>query len=337
MRGRQPVERWVTDPTWSPRVLGPYVVHDEIASGALGTVHFARFTDPSGFRRTVVAKRPHSLVAQSSDFALMMMDEARLAARIHHPNVVPTLDVLQTPTDLLLVMDYVHGESLYWLADAANCGDERIPLPIATAIIVDVLHGLHAAHEATDEHGQPLGIVHRDVSPQNILVGVDGIARLIDFGIAKAARRLQAETKAKTVKGKYGYMAPEQATGGAVTRRTDTFAAAIVYWEMLTGEPLFIGKNDAETVHKSLLARIQRPSKIAAGVPPEIDDIVRKALAREPAYRYPTAREMALDIENCIPPIPRSEIGSWVERMASGTLAERAAILAKIEREGAGV
>ena len=161
-------------------------------------------------------------------------------------------------------MDYVHGESLWKLVRALKERNERVPVPIAAAILVDTLHGLHAAHEATDERGAPLGIVHRDVSPQNILVGADGVTRLVDFGIAKAAGRLHS-TRDSSVKGKYAYMAPEQVRGEPVSRLTDTYAAAIVFWELLTGERLFVGKTEAETIHKCLVARVQPPSLFAAG------------------------------------------------------------------------
>src|SRR5258705_6769274 len=160
------------------RVIGRYAVHGEIASGGMASVRFARLLGPAGFARTVAVKRPHPHLVKDPEFANMFIDEARLAARIRHPNVVSTLDVIQTGDDLVLVMDYVHGEALSKLASAAKSAGERIPVTIAAAITIDALHGLHAAHEATDDAGRPLGIVHRDVSPQNILVGMDGITRI---------------------------------------------------------------------------------------------------------------------------------------------------------------
>jgi serine/threonine-protein kinase len=313
--------------------VGRYTIHDEIASGGLGSVRFARLMGASGFTRTVVAKLAHEQFAQQPEFALMLIDEACLAARVLHPNVVSTLDAIQTADQLILVMDYVHGESVWKLMTAAAERGERVPIEVATSIIIDTLHGLHAAHEATDEQGHPLGIVHRDVSPQNILVGADGISRLVDFGIALAARRLQTATNAVTLKGKHGYMAPEQVAGEPVTRLTDTFAAAIVYWELLTGERLFLGRTDAETVHKCLVSRVRPPSRVVPGIPDAIDAVLKRALSREPSERYPTARDMALALEACVPPLRLSEIGSWVERMVGDTLRERSAVLARIERE----
>jgi serine/threonine-protein kinase len=324
--------RSALQPAPVPCVLGRYTIHQQIASGGLGSVHFARLVGPSGFARTVAAKRPHPHLIGQRDFALMFVDEARLAARIRHPNVVSTRDVIQTPTDLLLIMEYVHGESLAALHLASRARNERASLPVAASIVTGALHGLHAAHEATDEQGEPLGIVHRDVSPQNILVGVDGVARLADFGIAKAAGRLQATTGVAAIKGKCAYMAPEQVLGEPVSRATDTFAAAIVFWELLTGERLFLGQTDAETVHRILHAPVRCPGEIVDDVPSAIDDVLRKALSRDPSSRYQTARELALDIEASVPPVRMSEVGAWVERMAGEVLAERAAILAQIER-----
>jgi hypothetical protein len=314
-----------------PRIVGRYAIYEEIASGGMASVHFARLVDPSGSARTVAIKRAHPHLARDAEFALMFLDEARLATSVRHANVVSTIDVLSTADDLGLVMEYVHGESLWRLMRAIRERGERVPLPIAASILTDALHGLHAAHEATDERGGPLGIVHRDVSPQNIIVGVDGRARLVDFGIAKAAGRLHS-TRDSSVKGKYAYMAPEQVRGQPVSRLTDTYAAAIVLWELLTGERLFVGKTEAETIHKCLVGRVPPPSVFVPELGTKIDDILRKGLSREPARRYQTAREMALDLESCVPAIDPSDVGAWVEQLAGEALAARAEVLADIER-----
>jgi hypothetical protein len=313
-----------------PRIVGRYAIYGEIASGGMASVHFARQVGPSGFSRTVAIKRAHPHLARDPDFANMFLDEARLASRIRHSNVVSTIDVLNMPNELVLVMDYVHGESLWRLIKAAAERKERVPARIAATILIDTLHGLHAAHEARDERGEPLGIVHRDVSPHNILVGVDGITRLVDFGIAKAAGRLHT-TRDSSVKGKYAYMAPEQVRGEPVSRLTDTYAATIVFWELLTGERLFVGKTEAETIHKCLVGRVQPPSLFAPELGTQLDEIVRKGLSRDPARRYQTAREMALDLESRVEAIRPSEVGAWVERIAGEALVARGAVLAQIE------
>jgi serine/threonine protein kinase len=313
-----------------PLVVDRYAIYDEIASGGMATVHFARLIGAQGFRRTVAAKRLLTHLTRDHDFALMLIDEARLAARIRHPNVVSTLDVVQTDNELILVMDYVHGESLAKLVRNAQVRGEAVPLPIVMAIMIDALHGLHAAHEARDERGEPLGIVHRDVSPQNLLVGTDGITRIADFGIAKAAGRTQT-TRDGAVKGKLTYMAPEQLGAGDVTRATDVFAASVVLWELLTGQRLFEGATQAESVFKVMNAPIHAPSQLVGDVSPELDAIVMKGLERDASRRYPTARDMALALEACAPPVRPSEIAAWVERIGGDSLARRARLMALVE------
>src|SRR5580692_2033966 len=197
------------------RIVGRYAIYGELASGGMATVHLGRLLGPVGFSRTVAIKRLHEQFAKDPDFVSMFLDEARLCARIKHPNVVPTLDVIAGDRQLLLVMDYVQGESLSRLFRSAVARGERIPLKVTVAIVSGMLHGLHAAHEAKDERGEPLGIVHRDVSPQNVLVGIDGVARVLDFGVAKARGRLHT-TQDGRVKGKLSYMAPEQLRSEAV-------------------------------------------------------------------------------------------------------------------------
>src|SRR5688572_18113877 len=180
---------------------------DEIAAGGMATVHLGRLLGSAGFARTVAIKRLHPALAKDEDFVTMLLDEARLASRIRHPHVVPTLDVIAENDEVLLVMEYVQGESLSRLMRAVR--PAPVPLPIAIAVGIQMLHGLHAAHEAKTEQGQNLHLVHRDVSPQNVLVGIDGIARVLDFGVAKAAHRAQT-TREGQIKGKLSYMAPEQ-------------------------------------------------------------------------------------------------------------------------------
>src|SRR6516225_8996456 len=173
------------------RVVGRYALYVAIAAGGMATVHLGRLIGEVGFSRTVAIKRLHPQYAADPEFVSMFLDEARLAARIRHPNVVPTLDVVATKGELFLVMDYVPGESLARLSRV--CREQRRPIPhrITSAVMAGALHGLHAAHEAKSERGAPLGIVHRDVSPQNVLVGADGVPRVLDFGVAKAAGRMQ--------------------------------------------------------------------------------------------------------------------------------------------------
>ncbi len=327
----------VVTPAVTPAVtpvvtVGRYALHHEIASGGMAVVHIGRLLGPVGFARTVAIKRLHPHLARNPEFVAMFLDEARLAARIRHPNVVSTLDVVATEGELFVVMEYVPGDALARLLHAARERGEAVPLPVAASVMVDVLHGLHAAHEASDERGQPLGLVHRDVSPHNVLVGTDGAAHLIDFGIAKAAGRAQV-TREGQLKGKLAYMAPEQLKGGAarVDRRADVFGASVVFWEMLTGKRLFEGEDEGEIYGKVLRADVVKPSKVAGGDRDRTDAIVLRGLARNPDKRFPTARAMALAIEQELPLAPASQVGQWVERLGGETLAERALRIAEVE------
>jgi hypothetical protein len=316
-------------------IIGRYALHGEIASGGMAVVHFGRLLGPVGFSRPVAIKRLHPQLAREPTFRAMFIDEARLASRIRHPNVVPTLDVVTDGGDLLLVMEYVHGESLHQLLRAVHERGERVPMRVTLAIMSAVLHGLHAAHEATTEAGQPLNVVHRDVSPQNIMVGIDGVARVLDFGIARATVRLE-NTREGIVKGKLAYMAPEQLGGVVVDRRADVYAATVVLWEMLTGKRLFVrGDGGAVLIEKLLRGTIEAPSTHAPGTPRLLDAIVLHGLARTPDQRFANAREMALALERLGELAPASEIGAWVEGLAAATLTERAVRLKQLEMTSA--
>jgi eukaryotic-like serine/threonine-protein kinase len=314
-----------------PPLVGRYVLYGEIASGGMATVHFGRLQGAAGFARSVAIKRLHPQFAKDPDFVAMFVDEARLAARIAHPNVVPTLDVVSQEDELLLVMEYVRGTSLSRLLRALMPAGEHVPPRIAAAILSGVLHGLHAAHEARSETGERLDIVHRDVSPQNVLVGTDGVARLLDFGVAKATGRLQS-TREGQLKGKIAYMAPEQITTGKVTRKTDLYAAAVVLWETLTARRLFRADNEAKLLSMVLDGEVQPPSELVKGLPKGFDRITLRGLDRDPAKRFATAREMASEIEAVVGTAPSTEVGEWVERVAAEELCEHTSRIEEIER-----
>ena len=322
---------------------GRYAVYEPIAAGGMASVHLGRLCGPVGFSRIVAVKRMHQRYAMDPEFVAMFLDEARLVARIKHPNVMPTLDIVANEREVSLVMEYVHGESLSRLLKNARIDNAPVPLGIVCAIMSASLHGLHAAHEATSERGEPLGLVHRDVSPQNILVGVDGIARVLDFGIAKAAGRSQ-ETKEGVLKGKIAYMAPEQLHGAPATRQTDIYAAGVVLWEMLSGERFHDAESDVSLIVQVMEGRLVPPSSSRWGVSKEralegriknalLDEIAMRALAPNPADRYATAREMALALERALALATPSEVGEWVEAMGSKGLAERAARVREIESQ----
>ena len=331
----------------SVRIVGRYALYGTIAAGGMATVHFGRLLGPVGFSRTVAIKRLHPQFASDPEFVSMFLDEARLAARIRHPHVVPTLDVVATNGELFLVMDYVPGESLSRLIRSSRERGERIPINITIAIMSGVLQGLHAAHEARNERGEPLGIVHRDVSPQNVLVGSDGQSRVLDFGVAKAAGRIQT-TREGQLKGKLAYMAPEQLRSEALTRKTDIYAAAVVLWEALACERLFGGDNEGAVVTKVLQGEIPAPSKVILDPSKTLDSsvlrgferldtVVLRGLERDSSKRYESAREMALALEKCFTPATAAEVSDWVERIASPVLAARAGQIAEIESGSASI
>jgi eukaryotic-like serine/threonine-protein kinase len=268
----------------------------ELASGGMATVFLARLLGVAGFQRLVAIKRLHPHLAREEEFVEMFLDEARLAARIHHPNVVPIQEVGQSDRGYYLVMDYIEGDTLARLLARSAARRASVRVDVVTRVVLDVLAGLHAAHEMVDDAGHPLAIVHRDVSPQNILVGVDGVARITDFGVARAASRLST-TRSGQLKGKLAYMAPEQARGAGVDRRADIFACGIVLWEALAVKRLFKGDGEAETLNRVLYEPIPMLRSAAPDVPVELERVTMKALERDPAARYATAQDFADDLE----------------------------------------
>ncbi len=324
----------VSQPREPTQVVGRYAVYGEIASGGMATIHIGRLLGPVGFSRTVAIKRLHAQYAKDPEFVAMFLDEARLAARIQNPNVVQTMDVVSEGDTLFLVMEYIQGEAFSKLWRLTTQDGSQVPLPIVSAVVGGMLHGLHAVHEATDEHGAPLGIVHRDVSPQNVIVGVDGTPRVLDFGVAKAAGRLQS-TRDGQLKGKLAYMGPEQLTGAPVARSSDVYSAAVVLWEALTGTRLYDGDNDARVFASVLAGNPPPPSHLVPDLPEQLDAVVMRGLEREPQKRFKTAREMALALEAVIRSASATDVGAWVERLAESSLAKRAAQVQELESNSA--
>jgi eukaryotic-like serine/threonine-protein kinase len=312
-------------------IVGRYVLYRRIASGGMATVYLGRLRGPVGFSRMVAIKRLLPRFARDPDFVTMFLDEARIAAGLRHPNIVPTLDVVATKGEVFLVMEYVQGESLAQLLRAAARLHEPMPQRIAASIVSGVLLGLHAAHEARDARGVPLNMVHRDVSPHNVLVGADGMARLLDFGVAKANGRAQHLTRQGHIKGKLGYMAPEQLAGDPVTRESDVYSAAVVLWEALTGRKLFEGSNQAIAIKRASPSHIEPPSKFRPDVTPEMDAVVLKGLAWERHERFSTAREMAAEIERIEGAVSILEVAEWVEIVAGQQIHIRAQQLQSLE------
>ncbi|MBS2015331.1 MAG: serine/threonine protein kinase [Deltaproteobacteria bacterium] len=292
-----------------------YELLGELATGGMATVYLGRMRRPMGFARLVAIKCMHPQYAKDPSFASMFVDEARLTARLRHPNIVPTLDIVADGGHLLIVMEYVEGESLAGLLKLVRDANEHIPVEVACAIIHDLLLGLHEAHEAHDDDGQPLAIIHRDVSPQNVLIGFDGLARVLDFGVAKARSRVHHSNEGE-IKGKIPYMPPEQLFGEGVDRRVDVYGAGVLFWEALTGKRLFDGASEEVLVRHIDAGALTPPSAFAPGVSPELDAIVMRALCKEASGRYDTALEMAEAISKLVPLPPRTEISAWIKRFA---------------------
>ncbi|MCW5832065.1 MAG: serine/threonine protein kinase [Labilithrix sp.] len=313
-------------------LIDRYEIHREIGAGGMATVYLARTRNASGASRTVAVKRLHRHMSTDPRFVKMFIDEARLATRVHHANVVTTLDVVTTEHDIALVMEYVHGDSLAGVLRAMRSASSAIPLPIVSSIVCGALAGLHAAHEAKSERGEPLGLVHRDVSPQNILVGADGVTKVLDFGIAKAAGR-STVTRDGSIKGKLAYLAPELLMGMVPDRRADVFAMGVVLWEAVTGERLFGGGDGTPgVVLQAVLGRpVPRPSELRSETPASLDDVVLRTLDRQRELRFQTAREMAVALEAAVTPASAREVGDWLERVLGPELRARAAEVAAVE------
>lgn len=305
--------------TSAPKQLGRYVLHKEVARGGIAAVHIGRQLGDVGFSRVVAIKRLHAHLVDEPDFITMLIDEARLASKIHHPNVVSPTDVVAQDGEVFIVMNFVLGCTLANLVRAAATSGEPASLPIALRIVLDVLEGLHAAHEAVDENGRKLGIIHRDVSPQNILVGQDGSARLIDFGIAKATVRWQT-TQTGQVKGKLPYMAPEQLRDDELDRRTDVYSAAVVLWELAARCRLFEASNDAALFGKVLEGVVQPPSRYNSAVPAALDAVVLGALNRDREQRPASARQFGVALRGVLDAATQDEVAAWVARSVQADL-----------------
>ena len=289
------VEEFVEPERTAPERIGRYELCFELASGGMASVYLARIDGVSGFEKLVALKRIHRHLAKEQGYVDMFLDEAKIASRITHPNVCSVFDFGEADGEYYLAMEYLVGEPLSRLCSrVARTREHRrhplLPLRMAR-IIADACEGLHAAHELKDANGDLLHVVHRDVSPRNLFVTYDGAVQVVDFGIASARQRMH-QTSTGQVKGTFAYMAPEQLTASPIDRRVDIWALGVALWEMLAVKRLFRRDTTANTIHAVLYDEILPPSDYRAQVPKELDEIVLKALERDPEQRWQTAREM---------------------------------------------
>jgi serine/threonine-protein kinase len=302
--------------------VGPYVLLAPIAAGGFGKVFLARRRNVAGFGRLFAMKCLHDRHVEDGAALAMLIDEARLASLISHTNVLSVIDVVEHEGALWLVMEYEEGESLARLFASAEARAEVAPIAVVTAIVTGALRGLHAAHEARGADHRPLGLVHRDVSPHNVLVTCHGVAKLHDFGIAKASGRL-ALTEPGQIKGKLSYMAPEQLAACEVDRRTDLYSMGVVLWEGLAGRRLFEGATpllaDRRPDGPAIAAQLDVPDAVRA--------VVAKALRTHPSVRYESAAAMAHDLESATRVATEREVAAWVTSVAADALASRRALI----------
>lgn len=281
------------------RQFGRFELLIEMGRGGMATLYLARIQGPSNFEKLLAIKKIHSHLAPDEQFVRMFMDEARIAAMIHHSNVATIFDMGRVDDAYFIAMEYVHGQNLTDILKFSARDRSRFPWTLGVRIVADAATGLHAAHDLTNAEGRPLNVVHRDVSPQNILISYDGNVKVVDFGIAFAAEKLE-HTAVGTLKGKAGYMSPEQTLGEILDRRSDIFSLGIVLWESVCLKRLFRESNEAQTILKVRDAVVPPPRTVNPDLPVELERILLKALARRPKDRFATAEELSQALEELL-------------------------------------
>ena len=279
-----------------PRLFGKYYLLELINVGGMAEVFKAKMFGVEGFEKIVAIKRILPEVAEDAEFIKMFVDEAKIAVKLQHPNVVQIFELGKIDGSYFIAMELINGKDIKTIRKRLKRVDLLMPVEQSAYIISQVCDGLDYAHRKTDEKMNPLNIVHRDISPQNMIVSYEGTVKLIDFGIAKAKSK-STKTQVGMLKGKFSYMSPEQVSGQPIDRRSDIFSLGVVFFEMLTGKRLFLGKNDVETLEKIRKAEVLPPSVFNSAVPPELDRIVLKALAKDREDRYQWASEFSEDLK----------------------------------------
>jgi len=276
--------------------LGRYELLVPIARGGMARVWAARQHGQRGFQKLVAIKTILPHLAEEPEFERMFLDEARIASGVHHPNVCEIYELGEERRTLYLAMEWVSGDSLARLLRASG-GTEAIDVRVAARIVADACAGAHAAHELADEDGRPLAVVHRDLSPHNVLLTADGVAKVCDFGVAKALGQLHEQTSVGQLKGKVAYMSPEQVTGSELDRRSDVFSLGCLLYEATTGARPFAGERDHQIMHAIMQNAVKPPSQIVRQYPPALEHIVMRALSPKPILRFPTAERMRFALE----------------------------------------
>ncbi len=274
------------------KAFGRYELLMQMGTGGMATLFLARIRGPKDYEKLLAIKKIHEHLLGDPEFISMFRDEARIAALIHHPNVVSTFDLGEIDGAYFIAMEYVHGQTLRDVVKASGRRKDPLDWANVVRIVSDVAKGLHAAHELRSHEGEPLDVIHRDVSPQNVLVSYDGHVKLVDFGVAYAAERI-TDTGAGKLKGKVGYMSPEQASGIAIDRRSDIFSLATILFEAVTGRRLFNEDTDAATLLKVREADVPLLTSVNADLPGELDSILQCALARDRDARFDTAEDFS--------------------------------------------
>jgi serine/threonine protein kinase len=303
--------------------FGKYLLVGEIAVGGMAEVFLAVNKGAEGFIKCVVIKRVLPHLTKNPDFVRMFVEEARLEARLEHPNIVRTYEFGEVDGHYFTAMEYLPGEDLFKALNNLSMSRHLMPLHIAAGVTSQLCSGLHFAHQFTDTDGKPLNLVHRDINPANIIITYSGEVKIIDFGVAKS--NTNAQTLSGMIKGKVAYMPPEQLLGREVDHRADIFSTGVVLWEVLTGRPLFLRSNEAATLYAIMNGPIPPPSKLRPDVPPQLDKIVSRALARLPEDRYDTAEEMANALDDFLTHTPRYDarvLAGKLEELFGSTRAE---------------
>src|SRR5882672_2473595 len=300
-----------------PIPFGKYYLLERINVGGMAEVFKAKTFGVEGFERLLAVKRILPNIAEDEEFIAMFIDEAKISVQLQHANIAQIFDLGKVEDSFFIALEYVNGKDLRAIFDRTRQRGEVMPISQSAYVVMQVCEGLDYAHNKRDGQGRELHLIHRDISPQNVLIGYEGEIKLIDFGIAKAAGKA-SKTQAGILKGKFGYMSPEQVRGLPIDRRSDVFAVGIVLYELLTSERLFVGESDFSTLEKVRNVEILPPSSYNRKIPPELERIALKALAKDPEDRYQNAIDLHDDLQAFLYSVgeiySRKDLSAWMKK-----------------------